>query len=509
MIGNKPDNVNAAIDALKARLSHRSPNVKQKGLRLIKHCCQKGSPEFKRAMSRHSYVLKDLTSYKCAPDPFKGDIPWKRVQEAAKECLEALHAAPDNIIMNNNAHQSYLPMSGYANNGGGRRMDGFGSGTGGSGPSSSLGEMMAFGNTPLEASSKSIQRVSLLETFSTGVNSLGNSMHRPHHHRLPSTEHQWVNDQQSYGQHPAVLSQPIAALDNSSTTDSSNNNIQQHSATPEGALVNKICTPSGLRAVPETVDLKAFVAAAATINVTEVSQILEEKCEKGPWQASLRALCAIAALIEDGAAVGVGGEAAVYFQAHPGTVRKMAGHPQATVRQRADRVLKLIGADTLPSSDDGKNNNNNNNNDGTAVDLSDLLFGDDGGGTAAVEVVVPPTTTAGVDDLFSGLDISLSTAAAGAAPLPDALFQDPFQQAPAAPSSSSPSIAELFFVEQPGIDLPNISPQKPSPPTTMMMGSNGDGMRSMMTGKGGSGSKDGAFNFIESQLNEMKVTKKK
>jgi hypothetical protein len=306
-----------------------------------------------------------------------------------------------------------------------------------------------------------------------------------------------VNDQPSYGQHPAVLSQPIAAYNEN--TNANNNNMQQQSSTPEGALVNKICTPSGLRAVPESVDLKAFVAAAAaaTINVTEVSQLLEEKCEKGPWQPSLRALCAIVALIEGGGEVG--GEAAVYFQAHPGTVRKMAGHPQATVRQRADRVLKLIGADTLPCSDDGKKNSNDNNS-GTEADLSDLLFGDDGGGSAAVEVVVPSTTAAGVIDLFSGLDIS-STAAAAA----------PLQQAPPAPSSGS-GIADPFFVEHPGIDSLNITPQKPSPTTTMMMGrsnGNSDGMKSMMTGGGGSGSKDGAFKFMESQLNELKVTKKK
>lgn len=520
MIGNKPDNVKAAIDALKARLSHRSPIVKQKTLRLIKHCCQKGSPEFKRAMSRHSYSVKDLTSYKCTPDDFKGDIPWKRVQEAARECLEALHAAPDNNNNNmiNNAYQSYLPTSGYENRGG-RRMEGFGSGTGVGGPSSSSlsshGEMTAFGNTPLDPSSSgSNQRSSsLLETFTTGVNSLSNSINRPHHHRLPSTEHQWVNDQPSYGQHPAVLSQPIAALDN--TYNNNLTNQHQQSSTPEGALVNKICTPSGLRAVPETADLKAFVAAAAaaaaTINITELSQLLDQKCEKGPWQASLRALCAIAALIEGGGEAG--GETAVYFQSNPDTVRKMAGHPQATVRQRADRVLKLIGADTLPSSsrDDNKNKNNSTTCD-TAADLSDLLFGDDSGSNAA----------AGVVDLFSGLDISSSTttqqpSSAAAAPLfPDALFQDPFQQqAPPAPPPSS-DIADPFFVEQPGIDLFNMSSaQNPYP---MMMGgsnSNGNGsggMKSMMTGGGGgggSGGKEGAFNFIESQLNEMKVTKRK
>jgi hypothetical protein len=63
-------------------------------LRLVKHAAQKGSPELRRALARYATAVRELTTFRCAPDPFKGDIPWKRVQEYAKEALDALHAAP-------------------------------------------------------------------------------------------------------------------------------------------------------------------------------------------------------------------------------------------------------------------------------------------------------------------------------------------------------------------------------------------------------------------------------
>jgi len=65
-------------------------------LRLVKHIAQRGSPDFRRALARHSSAVRDLTAFRCAPDPFKGDIPWKRVQEYARESLEAIHAGPVN-----------------------------------------------------------------------------------------------------------------------------------------------------------------------------------------------------------------------------------------------------------------------------------------------------------------------------------------------------------------------------------------------------------------------------
>ncbi len=68
--------------------------IPMQALRLVKHIASKGSPELRRAILRQSSEVKSLTQFRCAPDPFKGDIPWKRVQEYASEALAAMHAAP-------------------------------------------------------------------------------------------------------------------------------------------------------------------------------------------------------------------------------------------------------------------------------------------------------------------------------------------------------------------------------------------------------------------------------
>ena len=54
----------------------------------------RGSSEFRLAMARQSGVIRELISYRCAPDQFRGDLVWRRVQEAAQQALDALHAAP-------------------------------------------------------------------------------------------------------------------------------------------------------------------------------------------------------------------------------------------------------------------------------------------------------------------------------------------------------------------------------------------------------------------------------
>jgi hypothetical protein len=95
MTGGNIDAINAAADAIQQRLGHRSPEVKQKALRLIRHIALKGSPEFRRALTQKSHAVRELTSFRCPPHPLKGDAPWKHVQQAAKEALEALHAPPD------------------------------------------------------------------------------------------------------------------------------------------------------------------------------------------------------------------------------------------------------------------------------------------------------------------------------------------------------------------------------------------------------------------------------
>lgn len=92
--GSNPKSISDVVEAMKQRLEFRSSVIKQKALKLVKHAALKGSSQLKRSLNQLSPLIRELTHYRCAPDPFKGDIPWKKVQEYARDALEAIHAAP-------------------------------------------------------------------------------------------------------------------------------------------------------------------------------------------------------------------------------------------------------------------------------------------------------------------------------------------------------------------------------------------------------------------------------
>ncbi|EFN52159.1 hypothetical protein CHLNCDRAFT_139330 [Chlorella variabilis] len=69
-------------------------------------------------------------------------------------------------------------------------------------------------------------------------------------------------------------------------------------------------------AAPGRDDLQAFVDGISGLDGPSVAQLLERKLEVGPWQSTLRALCAIEAVAESGSSAACG-QVAVHFQAHP------------------------------------------------------------------------------------------------------------------------------------------------------------------------------------------------
>ena len=123
-IGRDRKNVDDAIDCLEQRLQARSPAAKQKALKLVKYMSQRGSGELQRALVRLSSQIKELQTFRCAPDAFKGDIPWKRVQEYAREALEAIHRVREADASGGISSMASMASMSSA----GKRMEGFGSG---------------------------------------------------------------------------------------------------------------------------------------------------------------------------------------------------------------------------------------------------------------------------------------------------------------------------------------------------------------------------------------------
>ena len=75
---------------LAARLNKKSPDVKVKALRAIKYISQHGRAEFRIGFQRDNAAIKELTTFRCMPDPLRGDAPAQHVREAASEALTAV-----------------------------------------------------------------------------------------------------------------------------------------------------------------------------------------------------------------------------------------------------------------------------------------------------------------------------------------------------------------------------------------------------------------------------------
>jgi hypothetical protein len=149
--------------------------------------------------------------------------------------------------------------------------------------------------------------------------------------------------------------------------------------------------------------------------------------ERGSWQTAVRALCAIEAAVEASAA-GTGsaasGEVAVHFQADASGIRRAQQAAQASVRQRAQRVLVLIGADTLVAEGASA----------ASAASADLL-----GGEEPSEGVVQSGdgSDTGAFDLLAGLDVSIQPVAVPQSGSLDDLFLGGESVAASAPMTAA------------------------------------------------------------------------
>ena len=90
MARTSPENAEKIAERIGKRLQEKSPVVKFKALRLMRHIIHKGCSQFQRCMQKHANLVRDHVHYKGDQDPYKGDVPNERVRESAKEAVEAL-----------------------------------------------------------------------------------------------------------------------------------------------------------------------------------------------------------------------------------------------------------------------------------------------------------------------------------------------------------------------------------------------------------------------------------
>ncbi|KAF5838824.1 hypothetical protein DUNSADRAFT_2209 [Dunaliella salina] len=341
MTKESPEQRAAIAEQIHKALSNKSPVVKQKALRLVKHLCTEGSPHFQRAMQLHAAGIRDLTQFKGEPDPFKGDAPARHVRELAKEALDMLYNSTPSSMQGSGGSLKGR-IQGFGNtapppSGPGRGSPAAASGAssiGGSGQGRiSSSRMVGFGNAafdnpppppPPPVSSPNSQSSGFglppssdFKSSSNGVTLINKGsgvFGRP-----------WANETPSHStpaeQHSPSASDPVSGS--------------------EQILLDTLTQPGGVRAQPPKEDLQHFVEAASSMDGLKMAELMREKLGSDHWQVVLRTLCVLDAILNSGMSQACG-EVAVMFQSDPDCVRALQTSHHPLVREKATACMKVL-----------------------------------------------------------------------------------------------------------------------------------------------------------------------
>lgn len=386
------------------RLQKDSVHVKLKALRVIKHCCLHGHMTFRRDMQSKTMAIKEMMQYRGAADPLHGDNLNRAVRETAQEVMNAVFdsTTPSEQLLNAGRLQGFGSESGPGTGPGGDatrfgsissslgnmcnsivhtssaagaaaqgrpprlesgaystgRMQGFGNPNfdHSSGPDSGGGRLAAIASGISESVSRlkfpigsSVAGGGVGGTFSSG--GYGPSATGQGGHGFGDT----YPNAGSYS-HPyqpsafadAPPTQPAPEPPRPSFADprptpttslaSSSTGRDTTSMSLEEKLVDEATEPGGMRATIPRDELRKFCTAVTTLNGQRVAQALGDKLSAPEWQRRLRALCIMEALVKEG-----GEEMAGLLRAHLAAVVQLQQSAQVSVKDRATKVLVLLG----------------------------------------------------------------------------------------------------------------------------------------------------------------------
>ncbi|XP_062008434.1 protein MODIFIED TRANSPORT TO THE VACUOLE 1 [Rosa rugosa] len=383
------------------RLDHKSPIVKQKALRLIKYAVGKSGVEFRREMQRHSVAVRQLFHYKGQPDPLKGDALNKAVRDTAHEAIAAIFS------------EESKPAPAEDLN---RRIQGFGN-TNYEMPTE---EKKSFISEVVGLGSASIKQG--FSTFTQGQSFKKNdngSYKSPNLHRSLTMEgkadkyepFQYPNQtQSSFGNSKNVANGPWGE-DSRSTkpelTNGDSSSSYRESKTREERLLETIVTSGGVRLQPTRDAIQVFLAEAGKLDAVALSLALESKLQSPLWQVRMKAICVLESILrrKDDENFSI---IESYFIENRDAVARCSESPQASLREKANKVINLLGGEQTGSV--AGNSEERGKAQTTAVvqmpDLIDTGDLDDYHGTDAAEnqneqvitnLTAPPQL---IDDLF-------------------------------------------------------------------------------------------------------------
>lgn len=387
------------------RLEHKSPIVKQKALRLIKYAVGKSGVEFRREMQRHSVAVRQLFHYKGHLDPLKGDALNKAVRDTAHEAISAIFSED-----NNNKPAPAEDLN--------RRIQGFGNTNYEPPPEdkkSFISEVVGIGSASIKQ----------------GINSLtqGHSLMKndPGSYKSPNLRRSLTNETEHGDRYEPVAyrnetQSSFGASKNQSTgpwnqdsrltkmETSNGESGTSYAETREEKLLETIVTSGGVRLQPTRDAIQVFLTEAAKLDALALSHALELKLQSPIWQVRMKAVCVLESILrkkdDDHFS-----QVEFYFTENKDVVLRCSESPQASLRERAMKVLGLLGGGQTSSSTINSEKAVKTEN-ATVAELPDLIDTGDSNDYHRTDDTTKSTTDQNIANLTSS------------APLVDDLFGD-------------------------------------------------------------------------------------
>ncbi|XP_027344417.1 protein MODIFIED TRANSPORT TO THE VACUOLE 1 [Abrus precatorius] len=342
-----PTIVKELSDFILKRLDHSSPIVKHKALRLIKYTIGKSNAEFKREMQRHAVAIRQLLHYKGELDPLKGDALNKAVRDTAQDVIFAVFSADDNNKPPSNPAASDLN----------RRIQGFGN-TNFEVPlqdnkKSFLSEVVDIGSATIK------QGLSALTQGHSSLikNETGRGTYKNCNLRASFTEETERGDRYELVTYRNETQRTSGGAWNQDSTvsrvemsigDSDACYQENKVQTREDRLLETVVVSGGVRLQPTREAVQVFLTEAAKLDAMDLCHALERKLQSPMWQVRMKAVCVLESILrkkdDDHFS-----RMASYFSENNDVVLRCSESPQASLREKANKVLGLLGGDQLNS----------------------------------------------------------------------------------------------------------------------------------------------------------------
>ncbi|KAL1569464.1 ribonuclease Z [Salvia divinorum] len=390
------------------RLDHKSPIVKQKALRVIKYAVGKSGAEFRREVQRNSVAVRQLIHYRGQPDPLKGDALNKSVRETAQETLSALFTSDES-------------KAAPTENKLGSRIQGFGN-TNYELPSeekkSFMNEIVGIGSATLKNGLSSLAQSPSLRTNNDTGSYRSPTLQRSLGQESDRSKRYDAVDYNAHTQISSRFSKNAGSgnwgQDLSTSQEETTNGVYESTygkKTREEKLLETIVTSGGVRLQPTRDALHGFLIDASKLDALSLAHAIETTLKLPMWHVRMRAICVLEAVLrkkDDGNFYVISS----YFSVNSNAVIQCSKSPQASLREKANKVLSLLSAE---KGGGGINQVERSAKTPQPLVMPDLLDTSDSHDLMGVE-----------DSQKAETELSTSTAGPSTAPLIDDLLGDSF-----------------------------------------------------------------------------------